>query len=137
MVIDADSFYLKQEEQPPHIDTVVLKSKTVRLLLLSSSFSCPGLLAPLIFLSTGKMKPIHGLCFTLTPLPRSRNEQNSPSANCSASHFPWIRLDSGMFCVWLSSHQVRIFAFFSLFHVLTCTPERPQNATLPDSTFAR
>jgi len=41
-----------QEEQLPLIDLSVLKSRTLRLLILSSSLSCPALAAPIVLLST-------------------------------------------------------------------------------------
>ena len=37
----------------PLIDLSVLKSRTLRLVLLSSSLSCPALAAPIVLLSTG------------------------------------------------------------------------------------
>ena len=41
----------------PLIDLSVLKSRTLRLLLFSSSLSCPALVAPVVLLSTGS--PCH------------------------------------------------------------------------------
>ena len=54
----------------PLIDLSVLKSRTLRLLLLSSSISCPALVAPIVLLSTGSPFLPH----LKLPLQRPREE---------------------------------------------------------------